>query len=85
MLDPEMDRPAVQGRVESYFELENGSTADYQPELLWEWANFYMRRGWPLLPVHTTEFGHCTCRNGKHCSNPGKHPEKPERFARGLQ
>ena len=38
-----------------------------------ECANEYVRRGWPVLPVHTIIDGRCSC--GKtDCPSAGKHP-----------
>ena len=38
-----------------------------------ECANEYVRRGWPVLPVHTIIEGHCSCGKAD-CSSAGKHP-----------
>ncbi len=33
----------------------------------------YVRKGWPVLPLHGTNQGNCTCRK-PDCGNQGKHP-----------
>jgi hypothetical protein len=33
----------------------------------------YAARGWPVLPIHTTRDGLCSC-GSPECSHPGKHP-----------
>lgn len=41
----------------------------------------YGRLGWPVFPVHSIrEDGGCTCRDGRACDSPAKHP----RTANGL-
>jgi putative DNA primase/helicase len=30
--------------------------------------------GWSVFPVATIKDGHCSCRDGKKCKRPGKHP-----------
>jgi putative DNA primase/helicase len=34
----------------------------------------YARNGWSVFPVSTIKDGHCSCRDGKKCERPGKHP-----------
>ena len=34
----------------------------------------YARRSWPVLPLYAVVDGTCTCRKGKACDTPGKHP-----------
>lgn len=42
----------------------------------------YVRRGWPVFPLHTpAESGACSCAAGQECRSPGKHP----RTRRGLK
>lgn len=41
-----------------------------------ECAEYYINRGWAVLPLHKIKDGRCTC--GKpDCSSPGKHPAVP--------
>jgi putative DNA primase/helicase len=37
-------------------------------------AHRYASSGWSAFPVATIEDGHCSCRDGKKCKRPGKHP-----------
>lgn len=39
---------------------------------LCQYAQWYARRGWPVLALHTPINGQCSC--GKDCDSPGKHP-----------
>jgi hypothetical protein len=39
---------------------------------LCQFAQWYARRGWPVLALHTPVDGKCSC--GKECGTPGKHP-----------
>jgi len=39
---------------------------------LCQFAQWYARRGWPVLALHTPFDGQCSC--GKDCDSPGKHP-----------
>ena len=41
----------------------------------------YARRGWHVLPLHTTKDGQCSCAAGQSCDHPGKHP----RTANGVR
>jgi hypothetical protein len=34
----------------------------------------YARRGWPVVPCYEPRDGGCSCRKGKACQSPGKHP-----------
>ena len=34
----------------------------------------YAQRGWSVFPIHNVHSGVCTCRRGKGCPTPGKHP-----------
>ncbi|NOT02775.1 MAG: bifunctional DNA primase/polymerase [Phycisphaerales bacterium] len=34
----------------------------------------YVSLGWAVVPLHTTINGVCSCRRGKACPSPGKHP-----------
>lgn len=34
----------------------------------------YHARGWRVLPLHEPTAGGCTCRAGRDCASPGKHP-----------
>jgi hypothetical protein len=40
-------------------------------------ALHYAQQGWPVLPLHSATHGICSCRKGKLCSHPGKHPRTP--------
>jgi putative DNA primase/helicase len=37
-------------------------------------AHRYVSSGWSVFPVATIKDGHCSCRDGKKCKRPGKHP-----------
>ena len=37
-------------------------------------ALLYARHGLPVVPMHTTTHGRCSCGRGEACSSPGKHP-----------
>jgi hypothetical protein len=37
----------------------------------------YAQKGWPVLPLHNATHGICSCRKGRRCSHPGKHPRTP--------
>ena len=48
---------------------------------LLEVARRYFELGLQVIPCHTVEDGICTCRAGKDCVSPGKHPAIPwQRF-----
>ena len=34
----------------------------------------YARRGWRVVPMHTTNNGVCSCEQAEACERPGKHP-----------
>ena len=34
----------------------------------------YARRGWRVVPMHTTKNGICSCEQAEACERPGKHP-----------
>jgi len=36
-------------------------------------------KGWAVIPWHDTSRGQCSCRRGKACSSPGKHP-RPQKW-----
>jgi len=38
----------------------------------------YAAAGFKLFPVHSVENGICTCKDGRACQNPGKHPRVSE-------
>jgi hypothetical protein len=40
----------------------------------------YASLGWPVFPVHSIENGVCTCRKGRNCGSPGKHPRTKKGF-----
>ncbi|MCX6113222.1 MAG: bifunctional DNA primase/polymerase, partial [Proteobacteria bacterium] len=40
---------------------------------LYKSSIYYLKRGWPIFPVHYLENGKCSCGN-KECSNIAKHP-----------
>lgn len=43
--------------------------------VLLEWALYYARLGWPVMPLHTPDQrGFCSCRDGPQCHSAGKHP-----------
>lgn len=52
---------------------DNSIGAPSQGQLLMAALN-YARLGWPVLPLHDVSIGTCSCRDGKECSAPGKHP-----------
>jgi hypothetical protein len=35
---------------------------------------------WPVHPLHDTAAGHCSCRHGPDCRQPGKHPRTSDGF-----
>jgi len=37
----------------------------------------YLKYGWQPIPVHYSVDGVCSCRRGKYCHTPGKHPIPP--------
>jgi hypothetical protein len=37
-------------------------------------ARDYASRGWHVIPLHDITGGDCSCRNGRRCKTPGKHP-----------
>ena len=37
-------------------------------------ATAYVRRGWKVIQLHDVTAGHCSCREGRECESPGKHP-----------
>jgi hypothetical protein len=37
-------------------------------------AEAYAALGWPVVPLHTPRPGGCSCRAGRGCPDPGKHP-----------
>jgi hypothetical protein len=39
-----------------------------------EWAHWYARQGWPVIPMHTPTTQGCSCKDGTACTHPGKHP-----------
>lgn len=39
-----------------------------------EIIDFFIKNEIPILPCHGIQDGQCTCRKGKDCSSPGKHP-----------
>ena len=42
---------------------------------LLEWALHYLELGLCVIPLHSINSeGHCTCKKGKDCDSPGKHP-----------
>lgn len=41
---------------------------------LLEHALQYARMGWSVVPGHQVLRGRCTCKKGKECDSPGKHP-----------
>jgi hypothetical protein len=43
---------------------------------LLQFALWYVGRGWPVLALHTSIEGKCSC--GKECGTPGKHPRYHE-------
>jgi len=44
-------------------------------------ALVYARRGWFVFPVHGIwKKEMCTCKKGKKCRHPGKHPKTPNGF-----
>jgi hypothetical protein len=40
----------------------------------------YAAAGWPVHPLHDTIVGHCSCRHGPDCRQPGKHPRTADGF-----
>lgn len=38
-------------------------------------AAAYASRGWAVIPLFGLQGGVCTCRDGKDCTSPGKHPK----------
>jgi hypothetical protein len=40
----------------------------------------YANASWPVHPLHDTTAGHCSCRQGPDCRQPGKHPRTAEGF-----
>lgn len=51
------------------------------PKQLLKAALTYAGWGWKVFPLHSPEFGRCTCHRGENCGNTGKHP----RTARGFK
>ena len=45
-----------------------------QPQLA-DLAAAYAARGWAVIPLFGLREGVCTCRDGKNCTSPGKHPK----------
>jgi len=43
-------------------------------------ALWYANLGWPVFPVHSVVEGVCTCRDGRDCGDPGKHPRTRHGF-----
>jgi len=39
-----------------------------------EWAKFWFEKGFSVIPVHYVKDGVCSCKMGKDCPSPGKHP-----------
>ena len=73
---PEIDRPAVGRRARSNsYEPPTSSKKDYLIiDCLYEWVDFYLDLGWPVLPLHWVEYGSCSCWRDIQCKNAGKHP-----------
>ena len=38
-------------------------------------AQWYARRGWPVIALHTPIDGKCSCHKGADCDSSGKHPQ----------
>src|SRR5579862_4953920 len=34
----------------------------------------YGARGWPVIPIHSVSGGCCSCKKGRECEHPAKHP-----------
>jgi Bifunctional DNA primase/polymerase, N-terminal len=47
---------------------------DSSPPTLGQAAVRYARAGWPVLPLHDSSNGMCSCAAGPDCRKPGKHP-----------
>jgi hypothetical protein len=45
---------------------------------LLEAALSYAKRSWSVIPLHDPAGGQCSCRMGKQCPTPGKHPRVSE-------
>jgi len=43
-------------------------------------ALWYANLGWAVFPVHSVVEGVCTCRKGRDCGDPGKHPRTRHGF-----
>jgi putative DNA primase/helicase len=44
----------------------------------------YAARGWAVIPLYGLSNGVCTCRDGRSCTSPGKHPKWPAWQTRGM-
>lgn len=47
-------------------------------------AAAYASRGWAVIPLYGLRDGVCTCRDGRSCTSPGKHPKWPAWQTRGM-
>jgi len=39
-----------------------------------DWAKFWFQKGFSVIPVHYVKDGVCSCKMGRDCPSPGKHP-----------
>ena len=49
-----------------------------------DFAAAYASRGWAVIPLYGLRDGVCTCRDGRSCTSPGKHPKWPAWQTRGM-